>query len=118
MFSATSGTGGAELPLDDNYSVLRRNFWLATDRAFKGGVEAITRKRAALKNMTQPEALPDFWKAKPVQKILPVKRQSLSRSMPGPRVFADCQRLRFIPGGPFFRRQFRCVRRDVLPCQF
>jgi TldD protein len=72
------GSGGAELPLDDNYSVLRRTFWLATDRAFKNGVEAITRKRAALKNMTQPEALADFWKAKPVQKIEPVHHAPIS----------------------------------------
>jgi predicted Zn-dependent protease len=73
-----SGTVRAELPIDDNYSVLRRTFWLATDGAFKRGVEAITRKRAALKNMTQPEALADFWKAKPVEKILPVKRNPIA----------------------------------------
>jgi TldD protein len=73
-----SGTVRAELPIDDNYSVLRRTFWLATDGAFKRGVEALTRKRAALKNMTQPEALADLWKAKPVEKILPVKRNPIS----------------------------------------
>ncbi len=72
------GSGGAELPLDDNYAVLRRSFWLATDRAFKSGVEAITRKRAALKNVTQTESLPDFWKASPVQKVLPVRRANFS----------------------------------------
>lgn len=73
-----SGTVRAELPIDDNYGVLRRTFWLATDGAFKRGVEAITRKRAALKNMTQPEALPDLWKAKPVEKVMPVKRNSVA----------------------------------------
>jgi predicted Zn-dependent protease len=72
------GSGGSTLPIDDNYGVLRRSFWLATDRAFKNGVEAITRKRAALKNMTQPEALPDFWKANPVEKIAPVQRNPIS----------------------------------------
>ena len=72
------GSGSAELPLDDNYAVLRRSFWLATDRAFKSGVESITRKRAALKNVTQTESLPDFWKAAPVQKVLPIKRASFS----------------------------------------
>ena len=73
-----SGTVRAELPIDDNYSVLRRTFWLATDGAFKRGVEALTRKRAALKNMTQPEALADLWKVKPVEKVLPVKRSPIS----------------------------------------
>lgn len=72
-----SGGGGAELPIDDNYGVLRRTFWLATDRAFKNGVEAITRKRAALKNMTQPEALPDLWKAESVQKVLKPQRMAI-----------------------------------------
>ncbi len=65
---------GSELPLDDNYAVLRRSFWLATDQAYKGAVEAIARKRAALKNITQPEALPDFWKASPVQRIEPIPK--------------------------------------------
>jgi len=73
-----SGGGSAELPIDDDYGVLRRSFWLATDRAFKNGVEAITRKRAALKNMSQPEALADLWKAKPFAKIAPVERQNIS----------------------------------------
>jgi len=69
---------GSELPLDDNYAVLRRSFWLATDQAYKGAVEAIARKRAALKNITQPEALPDFWKASPVQRIEPIPKATES----------------------------------------
>jgi len=72
------GSGSTELPIDDNYAVLRRSFWLSTDRAFKRGVEAITRKRAALKNLTQPEALADLWKAPTVQKIRPNERQNVS----------------------------------------
>lgn len=56
-------------PLDDNYSALRRSFWLATDRAYKTAVEAIARKRAALKNVSQTEELPDYWKAQPSQKV-------------------------------------------------
>ena len=60
-----------QLTLDNDIGVLRRAFWLASDRAFKGAVEAIARKRAALRNVTQQEALPDFWKAPPVVKVLP-----------------------------------------------
>jgi predicted Zn-dependent protease len=74
MFSDLGAGRGSELPLDDNYAVLRRSFWLATDQAYKGAVEAIARKRAALKNITQPETLPDFWKAKPAQKIEPAPK--------------------------------------------
>lgn len=73
------GSGPSELPLDDNYVVLRRSFWLATDRAFKNAVETITRKRAALKNVTQTETLPDLWKAPQLQKLLPIKRSALSQ---------------------------------------
>lgn len=59
-----------QLALDDDYAVLRRSFWLATDRAYKTAVEAIARKRAALKNVTQNVTLADMWKAEPVVKIV------------------------------------------------
>ena len=66
--------GGGEresMPLDDDYVLFRRTWWLLTDRAYKGAAEAIGRKRAALKNLTQPEALPDLWKAEPARKLEP-----------------------------------------------
>ncbi|MGH9628486.1 MAG: metallopeptidase TldD-related protein, partial [Bryobacteraceae bacterium] len=59
-----------QLPLDNDYNVLRRHFWLASDREYKTAIDAIARKRAALKNMSVNDALPDFWKAEPVRKIL------------------------------------------------
>ena len=36
-------------PLDNSYLVLRRYLWLATDSAYKNAVEAVSRKRAALR---------------------------------------------------------------------
>ena len=42
------------------YPVLRRYFWLETDSAYKSAVEAISRKRAALRNITQTDQLNDF----------------------------------------------------------
>jgi hypothetical protein len=42
-------------PIENEYPILRRYFWLETDGAYKGAVEAISRKRAALRNMTQSE---------------------------------------------------------------
>ncbi len=68
------------LSLDDNYGVLRHSLWLSTDRAFKTAVEAIARKRAALKNITQSQELPDFWKADPVLKILPIQQQTVEQA--------------------------------------
>lgn len=65
------------LSLDDSYAPIRYDFWLATDRAYKGAVESIARKRAALKSITQSDELPDFWKSSPVQKVLPPKKANL-----------------------------------------
>ncbi len=70
LFSDFGGGGAEQAPIDDDYRVLRRNWWLASDRAYKAAVEIIARKRAALKNITQPEALPDRWPAPPVQRKL------------------------------------------------
>jgi TldD protein len=50
---------------DENPLVLRQFLWLATDSAFKGSLQSIARKRAALRNVTVSEVLPDFAPAKP-----------------------------------------------------
>ena len=55
-----SGFGGsrydlARFPLEDNYPLLRRYFWLMADSAYKSAVESISRKRAAMRNMQQNE---------------------------------------------------------------
>ncbi|MCC6537985.1 MAG: hypothetical protein IT162_10570 [Bryobacterales bacterium] len=65
LFGAARAGGG--VALDDDVAALRRYFWLATDRVFKGSVDAIARKRAALRNITQQEKLNDFAAAKPTQ---------------------------------------------------
>ncbi len=56
-------------PLEDAYPVLRRYFWLQTDSAYKSAVEAISRKRAALRNVTAGEQIDDFAHAEPVHYI-------------------------------------------------
>ena len=60
-------------PIDDRYDVLRRYLWLATDRSYKTALEAMSRKRSALKNMSEDpaEKLPDFWKAPATKMVLP-----------------------------------------------
>jgi TldD protein len=55
--------GIAELPLDDDYLEIRRQAWLATDAAYKGAVEAIAGKRAALLNRSRSDSLADFARA-------------------------------------------------------
>ncbi len=56
-------------PLDDTYPVLRRYFWLATDSAYKSAVEAISRKRAALRNLTVNDKINDFAHAQPLHHL-------------------------------------------------
>lgn len=63
------------LPLDDNYLALRQVFWLATDRAYKMAQEAIARKRSSLKNMSDPDLLPDFSSAPAPHLVLPIERK-------------------------------------------
>ena len=62
---AGGGGGGSRydlggFPLDDDYAVMRRYLWLETDSVYKGAVEAISRKRAAMRNINQNEQLDDF----------------------------------------------------------
>jgi TldD protein len=71
LFARGASLGG--MPLDDDYAALRRYFWLATDAGYKGAVEALARKRAALRNVTQQEPLDDFTRADPVRVVLPVE---------------------------------------------
>src|SRR6185436_11897113 len=61
----TGGFGGGgnpafSLATDDHYDVLRRQLWLATDRAYKQAVEQLSRKKAILQNRTRTDVLPDF----------------------------------------------------------
>lgn len=60
-------------PLENTYGTLRRYLWLATDSAYKSAVEAISRKRAALKNIAVADAPDDFAKAEPLKKVLEIR---------------------------------------------
>ena len=76
---AGEGGGGSRydlgsFPLDDNYNVLRRYLWLGTDSFYKGAVEAISRKRAAVRNINQNEQLNDFARAVPVHLVEPFQK--------------------------------------------
>jgi len=66
------------LPLDDDYFAIRDVLWLATDRAFKTAQDALARKRSSMKNMSLPDALPDFSKVGPAQLILPIDRKPIA----------------------------------------
>lgn len=65
-FIGQIGGGSVELPLDDDYGVLRRQLWLATDADYKMAVAALAQKRTALANRTRRNELPDFTREAPV----------------------------------------------------
>lgn len=69
-----------QFPLDNSYAVLRHHLWLATDAAYKAAVEAISRKRAALKNVTVTDQMPNFSKAPPVEMIEKVRPEAVDES--------------------------------------
>jgi predicted Zn-dependent protease len=60
------GTGSTEvMPVDDNELALRRQLWLATDKAYKAALNGLTDKEAALKNVEADKDLSDFSQEKP-----------------------------------------------------
>jgi hypothetical protein len=56
-----------ELPLDDNYTELRRQLWIATDTAYKQAVEQLAKKKASLENKTRPDQTDDYGSEPPTQ---------------------------------------------------
>jgi predicted Zn-dependent protease len=79
------------LPLEDSYAILRQSFWLATDQAYKSAVEAIARKRSALKNVSVSEEIPDFAPAKPITLL-----ESVTVEPPAPAAWVE--RMRSLSG--------------------
>jgi hypothetical protein len=59
-------------PLENQYDILRRYMWLQNDSAYKSAVEALSRKRAALRNITQSDQLNDFAKTVPLKLVKPL----------------------------------------------
>ncbi|HEX3744116.1 MAG TPA: metallopeptidase TldD-related protein [Bryobacteraceae bacterium] len=79
---AGGGGGGSRydlgnFPLDDDYAVLRRYLWLGTDSIYKGAVEAISRKRAAMRNINQGDQIDDFAHAEPVHLVEPLRKLTM-----------------------------------------
>jgi len=48
------------IPLDDDYSQIRREIWLATDAAYKHSASQLAAKRSALEHRQHAKELPDF----------------------------------------------------------
>ncbi len=78
----------SRFPLDNAYPVLRRYLWLETDSAYKSAVEAISRKRAALKNLTQNDLLSDFAHAEPLHAVRDFRHLAIDENLWTDRVRA------------------------------
>jgi hypothetical protein len=85
-------------PLDASYPVLRRFFWLATDSAYKGAVETISRKRAALRDLTESNPLDDFSHAQPIQYLHDLSRLTIDEDDWAARVRAQSAIFAEYPG--------------------
>ena len=59
--------GGIALPLDGDYREIRRQIWLATDKAYKKALENFSKKQAALQNKKRAEEIPDFSREEPTR---------------------------------------------------
>jgi predicted Zn-dependent protease len=67
------GEGIAEIAgVDNDELALRHTLWLATDQAYKAAAEALTAKKAALKQLTIEHPVDDFAHAEPVHLIGPL----------------------------------------------
>ena len=75
-------------PLENSYPLLRRFLWLETDSAYKAAVEAISRKRAALRNMSQSGELNDFAHADPLHHVREFQRLAIDEEAWAKRVRA------------------------------
>ncbi|HZD94727.1 MAG TPA: metallopeptidase TldD-related protein, partial [Candidatus Sulfotelmatobacter sp.] len=64
------GMGAVEvMPTDNQELALRRQLWLATDKAYKAALSGFTEKQAALKNVETENDLVDFSREKPAQSV-------------------------------------------------
>jgi hypothetical protein len=68
------------LATDDDYEVLRRQIWRATDAAYKSALETLAKKKAFLQNTVQTEPLPDFTKGEAISSLVPEVALTVSRS--------------------------------------
>jgi TldD protein len=78
-FGARYDLGG--FPLEGRYDIMRRHLWLQTDSAYKSAVEALSRKRAAVRNLNQTEQLADFAKAPPLKQIRPLSKLTIDENL-------------------------------------
>jgi hypothetical protein len=72
-------TANIPMPLDDDYEVLRRQIWRATDKAYKTALETLAKKKGSLQNTIRTEMLPDFTKGEATSSLAPEASFAIQR---------------------------------------
>ena len=85
-----TGEGVSDLvSVDDDIVAVRHRLWLATDRAYKLASEALSAKRAALKQLKVDAAVDDFSRATAVQVLEPLAHLPASDFSPWLRLLEE-----------------------------
>ncbi len=77
VFSGMARIGA--FPVDDDYHAMRTAFWLSSDAVYKLATDQITRKRNAVREISDPDNVPDFAAAKPVRMVQQVANLELDQ---------------------------------------
>ncbi len=85
-FFSPGRNDAGRLVLDNVPQLIRRHFWLATDRAYKRALEGIARKRSALRNVAPDEQMDDFLPAPPVELVRDIKPRKVDEQVWSARV--------------------------------
>lgn len=83
--SMTNGTNDqravTQIPVDDDYTAIRKAIWLATDKTYKFSIRTFEWKKAYLKSVHIPDRLPDMVKVDhPSVSIEPKRQLTLDES--------------------------------------
>jgi hypothetical protein len=80
--SYSSGSFYLPLPIENNYSAIRRSLWIMTDRVYKSSIEKYEQKLTALKqqNKEESEQLDDYSKIAPVNMVIKSDQIKYERS--------------------------------------
>jgi predicted Zn-dependent protease len=79
-FSFGSSGGSENLPLEDDYDVIRQKIWLATDEQYKSAIDMLAKKKSAIEHKQIKDAIADFSKVSPGYYLESAKNISLDRS--------------------------------------
>ncbi|MCC6264754.1 MAG: hypothetical protein IT169_14340 [Bryobacterales bacterium] len=67
-------------PLEPDYPLMRRDWWLLTDMAYKGSVQAFNYKKASMQNLQQVQEFPDFTPGPATVMVLPGEPANFDKS--------------------------------------